>query len=502
MATLNFGLVENLPEEEQRVLNNLVKIYNYHLRANARKRRYYDGHIPLSEVNLGIALPANMTKLNIGCSWGAKTVDVLAGRSMFDGFVTESGEEADTIVQITKRNRLIAEYSKACRDELLYGCTFATLSGEPDGAVIRFYSPQCAAAAWSNEKGRIDSGFAFQDAKADESDINWSPMYVNLYTDAATWELSRESGHWAATENPHKFGRPLMEPMIWNASSDKPFGQSRIKSPIRKLIQGYVRTIANATIGLEFATSPQKYLLGVTDEQYDALIDNKFKQYVGSIIASTGNPETGTNPTFGQLTQGSLTPHTDMLRILATQFSAATGLTVTDTGIVNDANPTSSDAILAQSQTLVSLAEQLNTGNGDALCQIAQMAMAIEEGITPDNLSDNEKGIVAHFKSPAMPSVAVTADAALKIASVRKEFGQTDTFLEMIGFDQADIRRIKAQESRIRGRQLLENLTEEAEPAAGTGEEQRAAAGKTENPESGINTSSEAGSAETGGSEG
>ena len=66
-----------------------------------------------------------------------------------------------------------------------------------------------------------------------------------------------------------------------------------------------------------------------------------------------------------------------MIRILATQFSAATGLTVTDTGVVNDANPTSSEAILAQSQTLVTLAEQLNNGNADALKQIALMAIAI-----------------------------------------------------------------------------------------------------------------------------
>ena len=54
-------------------------------------------------------------------------------------------------------------------------------------------------------------------------------------------------------------------------------------------------------------------------------------------------------------------------------FAAATGLTVTDVGVVNDANPTSSDAILAQSQTLVLLAQQLNTGNGDALRTIACM---------------------------------------------------------------------------------------------------------------------------------
>lgn len=471
MITLNFGNVEGLPEEEQRMLNNLVKIYNYHQMKNDTKLRYYEGNIALCDVNLGIALPQNMLNLDIGCSWGAKTVDVLAGRSMFDGFVTENGEEASLMTEIAKRNRLVSEYAKACRDELTYGCTFATLSGEPDNATIRFYSPQSAAASWSAKKGRIDCGFAFQDAQKDESDINWSPMYVNLYTDTATWELSRESGHWKATEYPHKFGRPLMEPLIWNASSGKPFGQSRIKKPIRELIRGYVRTVANATIGLEFATSPQKYLLGVTDDQYEAVVDNKFKQYVGNILASTSNPETGQNPAFGQLAQGSIEPHVSMLRILSTQFSAATGLTVTDTGVVNDANPTSSDAILAQSQTLVSLAEQLNIGNGDGMYQIAQMALAIERGTTPDALPEEDRGIVAHFKNPAMPSVAVTADAAIKIAAARSEFASTDTFLEMIGFDQADIRRIKAQEQRVRGQEMLNSLEFE-EDETGSGQTQ------------------------------
>ena len=57
-----------------------------------------------------------------------------------------------------------------------------------------------------------------------------------------------------------------------------------------------------------------------------------------------------------------------------------------------------------------------------------------------------------------MPSVASTADAAIKIASVRPEFAMTDIFAEMIGFDQADIRRIKAQEARLRGMRVLQDL--------------------------------------------
>ena len=55
-----------------------------------------------------------------------------------------------------------------------------------------------------------------------------------------------------------------------------------------------------------------------------------------------------------------------------------------------------------------------------------------------------------------MPSVAVTADAAIKIASTRQGFGATDVFLEMVGFDQADIRRIKAQEKRNQGNLVIQ----------------------------------------------
>lgn len=457
---LTFGTVKNLPEEEASILTQLADVYNYHQASNCIKQKYYEGAVTLNDVNLGIALPKAIGKLAIGCEWGAKTVDVLASRSMFDGFVSENGTDNPLLKQIIDDNRLISQYAKACKDELKFGCTFATLSrDDATKCRIRFHSTQTAAALWSGEKGRIDSGMAIVDTVQDEKDNStWNPSHVNLYTDTAIWEIKLINGEWIATEHRHKMGRPLMEALIWNGTSIKPFGRSRIKKPIRALIDGYIRTIANATIALEFDTTPQKYLLGLTDEQFDAVVSDKFKQYVGSILAATQNPETGEKPTVGQFQQGTLQPHVEMIRILATQFSAASGLTVTDTGVVNDANPTSSDAILAQSQTLVSLAEQLNNGNGDSLKVIALMALAIAQDKSIEELEDYEKAIVAHFKNPAMPSVSVTADAALKIASAREGFASTDTFLEMIGFDQADIRRIKAQEVRARGQQVFSEL--------------------------------------------
>ena len=451
-------------------LHKLLDVFQVHLSKNYNKNKYYEGNIPLAQVNLGIALPEGLRKLEIGCAWGAKAVDVLAARSMFDGYVGLNGEEIEDLDAIVAANNLIAEYAKACRDELKFGCTFATLSADANiKCKIRFHSPQTAAALWDGDKGRISRGFAIIDTAPDDvHNYDWIPSLVNYYTDDAIWVFERHANNnWYATEHPHKMGRPLMEALIWNATSNKPFGRSRIKEPIRRLIDGYVRTIANATIGLEFSTSPQKYLLGITDDQFQAVINDKFRQYVGSIIAATPNPETGNSPTFGQLPQGTITPHVEMIRILATQFSAASGLTVTDVGVVNEANPTSSDAILAQSQTLIGMAEQLNIGNGNSMRNIALMALAIVNNVKIEDLETDELDVVAHFKNPAMPSVAVTADAAIKIASAREGFASTETFLEMIGFDKADIRRIKAQESRSRGMAVLEEM-ENGEDNTGT----------------------------------
>ena len=454
--------VSGLGIEEREMLKELFKIYNEHHFSNLQKNKYYEGAIRLGDVNIGIALPNGLGNVGIGCSWGAKAVDVLAARSMFDGFVDENGADLEILDNIVKANSLISEYSKACRDELKFGCSFATLSrDDKSGCSIRFHSPMTAAAKWDGEKGRIAYGFAIIDVQEMEGSL--IPTVINLYTENVIWVLTYypDSNMWKAVGHKHKMGRPLMEPLVWNSTSVKPLGRSRIKYPIRELINGYVRTIANATIGLEFATAPQKYLLGITDEQFSAVIDNKFKQYVGNILAATTNPETGEKPTFGQLQQGTLSPHVEMIRVLATQFSAATGLPVTDTGVVNDANPTSSDAIMAQTKTLVGMAEELNAGNGESLRIIALMAMAIAQNKKIEELTDDEKAVVAHFKNPAMPSIASTTDAAMKIASVRNSFAETDTFLEMVGFDQADIRRIKNQEQKARGLNLVAEIENE-----------------------------------------
>ena len=193
MISILTSQIIGFPVEEQERFQKLLNVYNAHFNKNAQKDKYYEGKITLADVNLGLALPDGMAGLEVGCAWGAKTVDVLAGLSMFDGFVGTNGLDVADLDRLVVDNNLIAEYMKACRDELKYGCTFATLSADEQiGCKIRFHSPQTAAALWNGEKGRISCGFAVIDSVQDTISLTWEPSLINYYTDDYVWVLSRE----------------------------------------------------------------------------------------------------------------------------------------------------------------------------------------------------------------------------------------------------------------------------------------------------------------------
>ena len=49
---MDVGQVIGLPPAERQMLQNLIEIYMSHNAKNWEKERYYEGNIPLSEVNL------------------------------------------------------------------------------------------------------------------------------------------------------------------------------------------------------------------------------------------------------------------------------------------------------------------------------------------------------------------------------------------------------------------------------------------------------------------
>ena len=104
MLGITVNQISGLGDYERVKMAKLLNVFNAHAMKNVEKNKYYEGKIPLSDVNLGIALPYNFHGLEIGCAWGAKTVDVLAARSMFDGYVGAGGTDATDMDKIVQDN--------------------------------------------------------------------------------------------------------------------------------------------------------------------------------------------------------------------------------------------------------------------------------------------------------------------------------------------------------------------------------------------------------------
>ena len=105
---MNPDRVRGLDKDDALKLRKLIDTLKHYEPKNREKDKYYEGKVTLGDVNLGIALPEGMQGLEIGCAWGAKTVDVLAGRSMFDGYVNSNGMEDEELSAIVRDNSLIA----------------------------------------------------------------------------------------------------------------------------------------------------------------------------------------------------------------------------------------------------------------------------------------------------------------------------------------------------------------------------------------------------------
>ena len=440
---------DGLPRDERLLIAELVEIHDAHAAANADKSRYYDQRVTAGECNLGIALPSELMGFEMACCWPEKSVTALADRSRFDGFVNANGENVPELDAIVRDNKLASQYTMAAVDELKHGGLLMTLAhNDIIGCSIRCHTFETSAARWNGALQRIDAAMAIIDSKKHAGDFDYKPALVNLYTDDATWVLQRDNGKWTARRAENGMGRCMATVLRYQPSNAQPLGTSRISRAVRSLTRGYIRTMTLATVGLEFSTSPQKYLMGVSDEQYDALVNEKFKKYCDSILLGTIDPDTGNAPQYGQLAQGTLQPHVDMLRMLSTQFAAATCLSVTDAGVVNDANPTSSEAINAQNDKLIHRAEDMNALNGDDLRDVALMALAVKRNQSLSQLSDEDRDVMAHFLPPSMPNQAAMGDWAVKVAQSDPQFAGTDVYYEMQGFDKPTIARIQAQKKR------------------------------------------------------
>lgn len=436
---------EGLPADAAGDAEKLVGVLSNNAGRNVLRRMYYEGKV--RPKTLGISIPDNV-RLDVSCAWPEKAVSSLANRSIFDGYVGGDAGELDAAM---KRTRLADKYALALPSELMHGCTFATVAVQGDGtAQVNYHSAETASALWDSVTQQISAGLAIIDGKSSNNDAAYVPSVVNIYMPDATYVVTKDErgSKWRARRVAHQMGRPMMEPMIYRADVSKPFGHSRISRPVMSLTDDYLREMERIEISAEFYTNPQRWVAGLSDDQLNELVQDKWKMVVGSIMGFTENPITGATPTVGQFAQMSMEPHIKYIEALANQFSGVTSIPVSDLGVVQSTY-VSAEAVQTASANLCIEAESLNRSNAAALDNIAAMVLAVDNNT--DFATAKGYDVSAHFKDPRKPSLVAQADAVLKAIQAVPKMAQSDYALEQLGISQADIVRINSDAERAAG---------------------------------------------------
>lgn len=441
-----------LSAEDAATLRDLLKVWEGKKTRNLLREAYYRMH--RRPMELGISVPPHLRALEQTIGWPAKAVDSLAARSQFDGFVSTDEEVSERLQALCASTSLKRKYRRLLKSELVHSCSFATVTADGGGRpVVSAYPATAAAALWDRPADRIRAGMVIVDAQPDFAGGAPKPRAIDLFTDENVVRLSRAAGgRWRAEYMPHGMGRCLMVPLAYDADLERPFGRSRITRTVMNLTDNAMRASLRSEVSAEFFTAPQKYLLGADG---DALGDmTKWDAYIGNIFA-VGKDADGDVPQFGQLPQGSMQPHIDYMRSLATRFSGETNVPVSELGVLTD-NPTSAEAIYAAKEPLVIEAMNLNADNGDALRDLAIMCLAVQDGMGFDAAEARYGALHARFRNPAMPSPVTQADSIVKGVSAFPWLAESDVALEEYGFTDEQIVRLRSDRDRARVRAVAE----------------------------------------------
>lgn len=455
---------DGLSPETRDAVAELVWTLDARAGHNRLVQRYYDQEYVVEDELFKMQIKSESIRNTWVSGWATKAVDALAARVRLDGFV--GGEDDPALAEVLARNALADGYARTLPSKLTQGCAFAAVNLGKDGhAHVRFHCAEDAAAipAADYRPGAVAAGMCV----ARRERTAWSghrrvPTQVNAYLPGLVVRIDRTSSTtWKAEEMPVDEREPMFVALTHLGTDRQPLGRTRITHYVRQLCDEAARTMFHMQVLGNFYMMPRLALMGLTDDQFEAIVSSKMKTYIDAVLATTRDQSTGQVPQLQQLNGASPQPFIDVVQLLAKQFSAETAVPLNSLGVVQD-NPSSADAIQASREDICDVAERDIDSDAISLRRVIRLALAVEQDLTTDELPADELAVAPHFMPANMASLAARADAAAKYAGIRTGFGETDVCAEMLGFDEAERARITAQARRAAGSDFLRQAVEGA----------------------------------------
>lgn len=450
-ADINGLRIDNVSDDEILIVRELLAIWSRRRTKNLKRSLYYDSEQSFKD--LGLTLPPQLKNAKFYLGWATMAVRKAAIRSQFDGLRLPGSDDPFELGEVLAANNFGLELSQGIVSAYKHGMALATVAkgGAGEAPVqIQSHSAESCAAIYDRRARRISAALTISAISEDK------PYEFLVYLPAVVLRCVRSSGgRWAAERIENRIGRTLVAPLTYDPQLGKPFGRSRITNPVMALtdmaVRAYVRMEGNA----EFYSSPQLAIEGIDPDAFGEVSEQaKFKLAMDRLIALTRDAD-GNAPSIKQLQQATMTPHSDMLRTVASAFSGETGIPLASLGIIHD-NPSSAEAMrAAEHDLLIDVTYQNKFVLSSAVKEIAQLAVMVRDGLT--EAPAEAWKLSALFSDPEFRSTSANADAVVKLAGGLPDLAQSTVLLEEI-FDEDKVERIMDERRRAQAGGALAQL--------------------------------------------
>lgn len=444
------SFIAGVSDAELDTIRSLFAVWQAKKPRNKLRSDYFDMRVRIKPTG---NMPAeSIQRIEAVSEWPEKAVTALAERSVFEGFVAPTGgDDPFELKSILAENRFDLELPQAIESAYKHSCSFITTalgdvqSGEPE-VLVMAREATWSAALWDSRRRVVSAALAITSV-----DEGGRPLSMDVYLPYAVLILERRpSGAWVTDRRPNPLGEVLVEPLAYDPQLTRPFGRSRINRAVMNITDRALLTIIRAEVSSDFYASPRMAALGVTQEAFSR---GKWQAAIDSWFAITKD-EDGDIPTVSQFPQMTMQPLTDMYRMIATQFSGATGVPVSNLGIVTD-NPPSAEALYADDRRLVNTARKQNRVLGSSVARVGQKVVRLRDGV---DMSDELRALDTSWANPAFTSPATSAAALVQLASVFPWLSESQVALEFAGFSHAEITRLMSDKRRAQGGSVLNQI--------------------------------------------
>ena len=328
--------------------------------------RYYEQKAIAPD--LGISTPEGLEWLSTVNGWCSKAVDNLADRLQFDSFE----HDEFNFQSLYDQNNPDILFDDAMLSALISSCAFVLITkgteNEVDGQRIRFQVID-----GGNATGVIDDytkllteGYAVLERDDNDGVVSYAycvPGKTEIYKGGTLIGVETFDSDFCA-----------LVPIIYKPDAKRQFGHSRISRACMDYAKSAMRTVKRMEISSEFYSFPQKYATGLAQDAEDM---EPWKAAMSAMMTFSKDDE-GDSPSVGQFQIGSMAPHVEQLKSIASMFAGETGLTLDDLGFATS-NPSSAEAIKAGHETLRLMATKAQRCFGIGFKNVGYMGVCIRD---------------------------------------------------------------------------------------------------------------------------